>query len=76
MAKTNPERTYGRKDLDTARWGGYQEGLKLALEVAESQLRQARRYFEERGGVVAGSREEGVLGGIGSVVSALKRELR
>ena len=78
MSKSKSERTYSEKDLAMTRWGSYKDGVKRALEVAESQLKMARSYYaseSETGKVDKGTREGGVLEGIKAVVDALRREV-
>ncbi len=77
MAKN--ERWYSRSEMRTAeqsaRWGGYQDGMARALEVAESHLKSATSYYREKSGsgeVEDGTREGGVLAGIRAVVRALR----
>ena len=80
MAKTKSERWYSRSEMraaeQSARWGGYQDGMKRALEVAESQLHMATSYYREQsecGEVDEDTREGGILEGIRAVVNALRR---
>ena len=79
MAKTKSERWYSRSEMraaeQSARWGGYLDGMKRALEVAESHLKSATSYYREKswtGEVEDGTMESGVLAGIRAVVNALR----
>jgi len=76
MAKSKSDRMYSKKELEATRWGGYQKGMRRALEVAEGQLSMATSYYREKaeGGTVAPeSREGGILEGIKAVVEAIRQ---